>query len=271
MNPRALLILLLLAPAARAESFKAWAARGAREEREKDDKTAFQSYSYALSAWKASDGKAGKAKVFCARAALRDRAGDEAGALDDYSDCVALDKKNAKALDRRGELRLKSGKVSSAIDDFYKAIALDIRFAAAYADRAQAYERQGDLGFAAEDYRRACDLGAKAACAKVKALAPAHKAEAKPPRPREARPAYAPRFADCLGSVQACADGGAAFGVCVARAPACEKEAVAGCCPDACLKAYRGALNRGASEAAAYRDIFVPKAPCVASPLIDKR
>ena len=255
MNPRALVIVLLLASSAHAESFKAWAARGAREERAKDDKAAFQSYSNALSSWKDSDDAAGKAKVLCARAALRDRGGDEAGALEDYSGCVALDRKNAKAFARRGELRLKSGKISPAIDDFYKAIALDIRFAAAYADRARAYELQGDLKFAAEDYRRACDLGATAAC----------------PSPSAA---YQPRFADCLGSLQACVHAGNAFGSCVSRTPACERKKVKSCCPDACLQSYRKALDLGASEAAAYRDIFAPTASCAraASPLlIDKR
>ena len=296
---RLLFIALLLASSARAESFKAWAARGARAEREKDDKSAFQSYSNAISAWKESDGAAAKAKVLCARASLRDRGGDEAGALEDYTGCVALDKRNAKAFDRRGQLRLKSGKISAAIDDFYKAIAVDIRFATAYADRARAYDLQGDRGFAAEDYRRACELGATAACPKAKELAPARKtgaakkkaapaekaaaapapaeepaaAEPEAPAPASEKPApkpakkrvhaaYAPRFADCLDSLQACSDDGNAFGSCVARAPACERKSVKGCCPVACLESYRRALNRGESEAAAYRDIFVPKASC---------
>ena len=305
MNPRAFFIVLLLASPARAESFRAWAARGAREEREKDDATALKSYSNALSSWKDSDGAAGKAKVLCARAALRDRGGDEAGALEDYSGCVALDKKNAKAFDRRGELRLKSGKTSPAIDDFYKAISLDIRYAAAYADRAKAYELQGDRGFAAEDYRRACEFGAAAACPKAKELAPARKAGAQKkkaapapqekaaaapaPEPETAEPpadkaeaapapaakaakrrapraAYTPRVTDCLDSLQTCADDGNAFGSCVARAPACARKAVKGCCPGACLDSYRRALNRGSSEAAAYRDIFTPKASCSKPP-----
>lgn len=258
MSPRSLFIVLLLSASARAESFKAWAARGAREERAKDDKAAFQSYSNALSSWKGSDGEPGKAKVLCARAALRDRGGDEAGALADYSGCVALDRKNAKAFARRGELRLKFGGISPAIDDFYKAIALDIRFAAAYADRARAYELQGDPGFAAEDYRRACELGAAAACPKA--------------RKRPSADSQ-PRFADCLGSLQACVHAGNSFGSCVDRATACERKKVDRCCPDACLRSYRRALDRGASEAAAYRDIFVPVASCAraASPLIDKR
>ena len=287
MKPLFLLVLLLPPSAALAESFNAWAARGAREERAKDDKTAFQSYSNALTAWKPTDGGAGKAKVLCARAALRDRGGDEAGALADYTDCVALDKKNARALDRRGELRLKAGKISPAIDDFYKAIALDIRFAAAYADRARAYELQGDRGFAGEDYRRACGLGMKTACVKAEEFAPPRKAgtKAKKAAPVEAVPeshpsapapsaraapkavpvkraSYRPRFADCIDSLQECSDDGNSFGSCVDRAPVCERKAVKGCCPGACRKAFRKALDGGASEAEAYRDIFNPKSSC---------
>jgi hypothetical protein len=306
-----LLAVLLLAPPARAESFKAWAARAAREEREKNPEAAIQSYTYALSSWKDSDGKAGKAKAYCARAALRDRRGDEAGALEDYSDCVALDKKNAKAFHRRGQLRFKSGQTALAIDDYYKAVAVDIGFGAAYADRAQAYEKQGDREFAAEDYRRACELKVKAACPKAKELAPARKggkkkkktseaeagaapaeetpeAEAAPAAPAEApeeeaapesspapsKPAkhraaggtYNPRFRDCLDSLQACTDSGSSFGTCVDKAPACELKAVKGCCPGVCLQAYRKATNQGASEAAAYRDIFTPDSSCAAPP-----
>ena len=66
-------------------------------------------------------------------------------------------------------------------------------------------------------------------------------------------------------------DAGTAFGGCVERAKACERDAVKGCCPRACLNAYRRALNHGASEAAAYRNIFTPKASCAVVSLVDKR
>jgi tetratricopeptide (TPR) repeat protein len=311
MSLALLLVVGLLAPPGHAESFKAWAARASREEREKDTAAALVSYSSAISTWKDSDGKPAKAKVYCARAALRDRGGDEAGALEDYSDCLALDKKNAKAFHRRGQLRFKQGRTSPAIDDFYKAIALDIKFGAAYADRAAAYEKQGDNGFAAEDYRHACELGVKSACPKAKELAPARKgaktkpkkpkpapqetapadgAEAAPPeadaataaaagapvadeapkRPRRSRGGtYTPKFKDCLSSLNACVDAGDAFGACVGKSPACEQKSVRGCCPGACLEAYRKELNRGVSEAAAFRDIFIPEASCAAPPKSD--
>lgn len=188
----AAIIAFIAAAHGHAESFKSWAARGAREDREKDPKAAFSSYSNALSMWEEDDGAAGKAKVLCARAGLREKAGDDEGALSDLTECLTLDKKNAKGFHRRGALRLKAKKTQAAIGDFYRAIALDIRFAQAYADRAAAYESQGEKGFAHEDYRQACSLGVKASCAKATALAPKPSAKKKPKAaPKEASAADA--------------------------------------------------------------------------------
>lgn len=305
MSPRPLLAvflaLLAVAPA-RGESFKSWAARGAREEREKDPKAAFSSYSNALSLWDKDDGAGAKAKVLCARASLREKEGDDAGAHEDLSECLTLDKKNAKAFHRRGALRLKARKTQEAIGDFYRAIALDIRFAQAYADRARAYESQNERGFAHEDYNQACRLGLKDACAKAKALSPTPAAKGKPalklkappaeeagaaetpapgateaPAEEAAKPApvaapapkpaaYRPKFKDCLASLEDCVDKGDSFGACVRRAPNCDVKTVKGCCPGACLKAYQKSLNRDRSEAQAYREHFVSDAACGAPP-----
>lgn len=310
MSPRltlAVMIAFFAAAPVGAESFKSWAARGAREEREKDPKAAFSSYSNALSMWEDDDGNAGKAKVLCARAGLREKDGDDAGALADLSDCLALDKKNAKGFHRRGALLLKAGKTPAAIGDFYKAIALDIGFAQAYADRARAYESQGEQGFAREDYRSACGLGVKAACAKAKALAPkpAAKDKAKaaapapaaeeapandseaaapaadgPPEAEEKAPApapkkkaaapYRPKFKDCLRALDACVENGDSFGGCVRAAPDCDKKAVKGCCPASCLKAYQKSINRERSEAQAFREHFAPEAACGIPPKEDE-
>lgn len=293
----AVILTLVCAASAGAESFKSWAARGAREEREKDPKAAFSSYSNALSMWDEKDGKAAKAKVLCARAGLREKSGDDAGAVSDLSDCLALDKKNSKAYHRRGVLRLKARKTQSAIGDFYRAIAIDIRFAQAYADRARAYESQGELDFAREDHGHACRLGVKASCAKAKSLAAGSKSKGKMKRkapapdgeaaapveetapepeaaPEEApsgspkktsaasSSAYRPKFKDCLAALDECVDNGDSFGACVRRAPNCEQRPVKGCCPASCLKAYQKALNRDRSEAQAYREHFSPDSAC---------
>ena len=291
-----LMIAFFAAAPTRAESFESWAARGAREERENDPKAAFSSYSNALTLWKDGDENAGKAKVLCARAGLREKNGDDAGALGDLSSCLALDKKNSKGFHRRGVLLLKAGKTSAAIGDFYRAVALDIRFAQAYADRARAYESQGEQGFAHEDYRNACSLGVKAACAKAKALTPKPPAKAVSPKtpvpdaaavenpPKKApanrvkkkvsapaAPSYRPQFKDCLATLDACVESGDAFGTCVQAATNCASKPVKGCCPATCLKAYQNALNRDRSEAAAYREHFSPAAACGVPPKATKR
>lgn len=305
MSPRLLLAVMIpffALAEARAESFKSWAARGAREEREKDSKAAFSSYSNALSMWDEDDGGAAKAKVLCARSGLREKEGDAAGALEDLSACLALDKKNAKGFHRRGNLLLKDGKAAAAIGDFYKAVALDIHFAQAYADRARAYESQGEAGFAREDYRQACSLGVKPACAKAKALAPRPeakkgkgkgkpKAEAPPdegegPAPEEESPSeeapapgpkkkanasvYYPKFKDCRDSLAACVEAGNSFGGCVKAAPDCAAKAVKGCCPAACFKAYEKSISLERSEAQAFRENFSAESSCGVPPKEDQ-
>lgn len=276
MNANLLLIALLVVTPASAESFRSWAARAAREQREKDDTSALRSYSNAISSWKESDGKAARAKAFCARGALREKAGEDAEALKDYGECLAVDKKNAKVFHTRGLLRMKAGSVTLAIDDFYQAVKADMRFGQAYADRARAYELQGEKVFAREDHQRACELGVKDSCARTKGLAPAKRRPSKKPAPAPPaadaeQPAAPPRsgphrFKDCLRTLERCAESGRSFGHCVTTAAACEKDPAHGCCPQACQSAYRKALDRGASEAQAYREVFVPGASCAAAP-----
>ncbi|MDX6768413.1 MAG: hypothetical protein SF051_02695 [Elusimicrobiota bacterium] len=301
-SPPLLLAALLAAPvwagAADSLSFRSWRARAERQEREKDLEAAASSWSNALSSWRESDGKPARAKAYCSRAALRERAGQDAGALSDWSECLALDKKNAKAFHRRGVLLLKDGKRVEAMGDFYKAIALDIRFAAAYHDRARAYEESGEELFAKEDYKRACDLGVKDACPKARSLkagrtppkpaAPEQALEPVPPAasdafPPEAPPAgstrglkpgrkaplpYAPRFADCRAALERCIEEGGAYGACVALRPRCDEKAVKGCCPAPCLKAFAKTAAQS-SEAGAYRRHFSADAACAAPPPSD--
>ena len=281
MSPNVLFVLLLLTGPVSAESFKSWASRASREEREKNDAEAVRSWSNALSSWKEVDGKAARAKAFCARGLLREKAGEDAEALKDYTACLETDRKNAKVFHKRGLLRLKAGKPTLAIDDFYKAVAIDIRFGQAYADRARAYASQSEQGFAREDYQRACNLGIKPACANAQKRA-SPKMRGKTPKPvaSPSKPAalkveaavplsragivYHPRFDDCLHALDACSESGKTFGFCIGAAPTCEEKAIKGCCPAACLRLYEKSLNRGSSEASAYREAFSPGAHCAA-------
>lgn len=283
MSLNAFFVLLLLAGPVSAESFQSWAARASREERGKNDTEAARAWSNALSSWEETDGKTARAKAFCARGLLREKAGDDAEALQDYTACLETDQKNAKIFHKRGLLRLKAGKTALAIDDFYKAVAVDIRFGQAYADRARAYESQSEQGFAREDYQRACNLGIKPACVQARkraapkksgkapkpAASPSKSAASKktetPAPPAKSNAVYRPRFNDCLRALDACSESGKSFGVCIGAAPACEEDAIKGCCPAACLRLYEKSLNRGSSEASAYREAFSPEAPCAAS------
>ncbi len=261
------MFLSLLLPAAllvstvRAESFQAWSALAARQEKEKKAEQAQISYSNALSTWKPSDGKKARAKALCARGALRDRSGNKSAALVDYTDCLALDGRRAKIFHRRGQLRLERGEIVQAIDDFYKATSLDIRLGEAYADRARAYESQGDAGFAREDYKHACEYGVMAACQKFQ----------KPSAPTTPNKiaAAAPRFEDCLSSLAGCADSGRPFSACVESAIPCERKSIKGCCPSTCLTEHRKKMASGTSEGQAFRETFFPRAACAT--LIDKR
>src|SRR5688572_5872396 len=105
MNTRlalAVMIAFFALSGARAESFKSWSAGGAREQHETDPQSALSSYCSALTMWEEDAGAAAKAKGRCARANLREKDGDEAGAIEDFTGCVAIDKKNAKSFHRRG-------------------------------------------------------------------------------------------------------------------------------------------------------------------------
>jgi tetratricopeptide (TPR) repeat protein len=281
MSPLAFAVLLLAA-GVRAESFQAWAARGARAESRKDDRAALEAYTSALDAWKDGDGALPRAKVLCARAAVRERSGDDAGAEEDYTSCLETEKKNKKAFDRRGRLRLKAGRTTAAIGDFYKAVALDIDYGEAYADRARAYELQGDRTFAREDYRHACQLGVKRACAEGRRASEPKKPPAEAPKPapvdngvvqinkeppaKKAPPKRAAaRLEGCRSAVQACADAGPSIGDCVDKAPICERKPGPGCCPQACVNAFRLSAGAGGhSEMDAFRSVFAPGSRCVA-------
>lgn len=225
MSPRLVFVVLAALSAAApagAESFKSWAARGSREEREQDPKAAAASYGNALSLWKDSDGAAAKAKVLCARSLIREKAGEDEDAINDLTACLAIDKKNAKGFHRRGLLLLKLQKVTEAISDFYRAVALDISFGRAYADRARAYELQGEAAFAGEDYKRACELGVKEACAKVpggKKKGKAAKAKAAPV------PKVAPAEAETPAAAEEAPETESAEAAAAAPTPASEEPA----------------------------------------------
>lgn len=303
------LLLLLLAASSWADSYGAWAAKAAKAERAGDAPAAVQAWSNALHVWKPADGKKARAKAFAARATLREKAGEQEGALADLGEALKLETKDAKLFHRRGRLHLERGDAHKALSDLYKATTLDLELGPAFLDRARAYELQGDEAFAREDYRMACKLGSKEACAKSKKAKPkappkaevaapaaepespeeeprtveqaaALEAEAGPAAPAPAAPKPAPkksakgkeviRAADtaspaCVAAVAACAEAeGGTYAACLIRRPVCQTKNVKGCCPEACVRKFKQAMNE-ASEAQAFREVLESGRPCGAS------
>jgi tetratricopeptide (TPR) repeat protein len=80
-----------------------------------------------------------------------------------------------------------------------------------------------------------------------------------PPAPPSAPP---PDFRSCINRVRSCAENGDSYSTCVSRARLCEKYPKQGCCPRDCVVLFRKRLN-SKSEAAAFREVFAPKSPCL--------
>ncbi len=98
---------------------------------------------------------------FFDRALERQKAGDLAGAIVDYTQALALDPKNAQAYNNRGEARRHRGDVAGAIADFTRALELDPKHANTYYNRGIARKQQGDLEGAIADYTWALKLNPK--------------------------------------------------------------------------------------------------------------
>ena len=195
MRLRDLTILAALALAAcpvRAESFGSWAAKGDKLEKRGDDDGARGAYSQALKLWRKKDGKAPKAKVLSARAALFEKNQAWENAIRDLAAAAEISTRTASYRYRAGRDALELGRPSEAITWFYKATKLNLSYKEAFYDRARAYEATGDLEFAREDYRTACRLAVKAACAREKELKAGRKPAAAPDSSKAVHSSTAP-------------------------------------------------------------------------------
>lgn len=92
------------------------------------------------------------------RGAVRARAGDLAGALEDFEKAIRLDPDNAEAYSGRGYLRVYQGDYRGSLPDFSKSIALDPGYAPAYCGRGQARAELGNEKEALGDFSRAIEL-----------------------------------------------------------------------------------------------------------------
>jgi tetratricopeptide (TPR) repeat protein len=192
---RALLLALIIAPLAGAESFDSWSAKARKALKRKDYAQAADDYDKALALWRKDDGKKAKAQALIAQAGACEDSGDIGKAAVDLGAALAIETKDARLFHRRGALYLKLSKPSEALADFYKAVSLDVTYAEAYYDRGRAYELQGDAGFAREDYGTACKLGFKKSCPADHKSKPKSKPKLKPKSKPAASPAPAPKTA----------------------------------------------------------------------------
>ncbi len=101
------------------------------------------------------------ANGFFVRGLERQKRGDFAGAIVDYTQALALEPKNAQAYNNRGEARRHRGDVAGAIADFTRALEIDPKHANPYYNRGIARKQQGDLEGAIADYTRALELNPK--------------------------------------------------------------------------------------------------------------
>ncbi|MBI5238972.1 MAG: hypothetical protein HY926_00725 [Elusimicrobia bacterium] len=67
----------------------------------------------------------------------------------------------------------------------------------------------------------------------------------------------------CIGRIRSCADNGNSYSACVSRARLCEDDPRQGCCPRECVVLFQSRAN-SRSEAAAFREVFRLKNPCLA-------
>ncbi|MGC8452239.1 MAG: tetratricopeptide repeat-containing serine protease family protein [Cylindrospermopsis raciborskii] len=92
------------------------------------------------------------------RGLARSNLGDNQGAIDDYNQAIKLDPNYALAYYNRGLARYNLGDNQGAIDDYTQAIKLDPNYAYAYNNRGIARRQLGDKQGAIDDYTQAIKL-----------------------------------------------------------------------------------------------------------------
>ena len=86
------------------------------------------------------------------------QSGDHQRAISDYSTAIQLDPKNFIALHNRGVVRSNIGEVEGALADYEKSLELNPKYAEAYNDRGVIYRHKGDLDRAIQEYSRAIEI-----------------------------------------------------------------------------------------------------------------
>ncbi|MCI0341198.1 MAG: tetratricopeptide repeat protein [Planctomycetales bacterium] len=98
------------------------------------------------------------ARALTNRAAVKHRRGDSAGAIADCTAALALDPRNSAALNNRGQARWKSGDLAGALADLSAVLDLVPEDPEAWLNRGSVRDAQGDLDGALSDLDRALAL-----------------------------------------------------------------------------------------------------------------
>ena len=105
-------------------------------------------------------------------------------AIDDFSQAIRLDAKNAAAFDNRGLAYRMKGDLDRAIADFDQAVRLDPKSSAIFNDRGTTYGMRGDTDRAIQDLDAAIKLDPqKRGCVQQPRLCPPQQGRNRP-RPR---------------------------------------------------------------------------------------
>jgi tetratricopeptide (TPR) repeat protein len=92
------------------------------------------------------------------RGAARQAKGDADGAVKDYTQALAIDPQMASAYNGRGDVKLARNDLDGAIADYTQAVGLDPKLAAAYDNRGKAKTARNDLEGAIADFTQALSL-----------------------------------------------------------------------------------------------------------------
>ena len=119
---------------------------------EKDSLKAIDLYNQAI------DIKSDFFQAFNNRGILKDKMGDQTGAMSDYNEAISLNPNDANAYINRGLLKYKMNDYTGAMSDYDKAISLNPNDADAYNNRGNLRKNMKDQAGALQDYNKVIEL-----------------------------------------------------------------------------------------------------------------
>jgi len=96
--------------------------------------------------------------------------GDSLGAVEDFTNAIAIDSGMADAYYYRGLAYDMGGDYERAVEDFTMTADINPEYMKAYFSRAEVYVKLGNISNAIDDFSRACTMGYTAGCAERERL-----------------------------------------------------------------------------------------------------